>query len=139
MLHVGMNIDDKARLFTEIYRVLRSDASLGIYDVMQINDGVLAYPVPWATEVSTSRLAAPDHYVQALNHAGFKVSKVSVRGDFALDFFKQMREKIEANEGPLPLGLHTLMQESTAVKVNNMIENIAAGLLAPVEIIAQKL
>ncbi len=138
MLHVGMNIDDKAKLFTEIYRVLRPGASFGVYDVMQITDGELTYPVPWATEKSTSSLATPDQYKQALNHARFKVFKENARGDFALEFFRQMRAKAEANGGPPPLGLHTLMRESTAVKVKNMIDNIAAGLIAPVEIIAQK-
>ena len=29
MLHVGMNIDDKAKLFTEVYRVLRPGTSFG--------------------------------------------------------------------------------------------------------------
>ena len=105
---------------------------------MQINDGELAYPVPWATENRTSRLATSHQYKQALNHAGFKASKENARRDFALEFFKQMRAKTEANGEPPPLGLHTLMRESTAVKVGNMINNIAANLIAPVEIIAQK-
>ncbi|MCK5189381.1 MAG: class I SAM-dependent methyltransferase [Methylococcales bacterium] len=138
MLHVGMNIDDKAKLFTEVYRVLRPGTSFGVYDVMQINDGELTYPVPWATENSMSRLATSDQYKQALNHARFNASKENVRRDFALEFFNQMRAKTEANEGPPPLGLHTLMRESIAVKVRNMIDNIAANLIAPVEIIAQK-
>ena len=138
MLHVGMNIEEKAELFSEIYRVLRPGASFGLYDVMRIIDGELNYPVPWATEKSTSRLSTPLQYRQALDQAGFKVSKENRRSEFALEFFKQLRAKTEANGGPPPLGLHTLMQESTAIKVSNMIENIAAGLVAPVEIIAQK-
>jgi ubiquinone/menaquinone biosynthesis C-methylase UbiE len=138
MLHVGMNIDDKAKLFTEVYRVLRPGSSFAVYDVMQINRGELTYPVPWASEKNTSQLASPDQYQQALHDAGFKTSKENVRREFAMDFFKQMREKTEANGGPPPLGLHTLMQESTTVKVSNMITNITADLIAPVEIIAQK-
>ena len=139
MLHVGMNIDDKAKLFTEIYRVLRPGASFGVYDVMQMNDGELAYPVPWAAENSTSKVETPDHYRQALTNAGFKTSKENARREFALDFFKQMKAKTEANSGPPPIGLHILMQESTAIKVQNMIENIAKNFIAPVEIIVQKL
>ena len=138
MLHVGMNIDDKTKLFAEIYRVLRPGASFGVFDVMQINNGELTYPVPWATENSTSILKTPDQYKEALIHAGFKVSKENVRRDFALEFFKQMRANAESTGGPPPLGLHTLMQGSTAVKVKNMIDNIQTGLIAPVEIIAQK-
>ncbi len=138
MLHVGMNIDDKARLFAEVYRVLRRGASFGVYDIMQINNGELAYPVPWAAENSTSKLATPDHYKQALVHAGFKVSTPNNRREFALNFFKQLSLKTEAGGRPPPLGLHILMQQSTAAKIKNMADNITADLIAPVEIIAQK-
>ena len=139
MLHVGMNIKDKESLFSEVYRVLKSGSSFGVYDVMRQMDGQLTYPVPWATESSTSKLSTPAQYKQALINAGFVVSNESNRRDFALEFFKQVRAKVEANGGPPPLGLHTLMQDSTAEKINNMIDNIVAGYIFPVEIIAKKI
>lgn len=139
MLHVGMNIEDKALLFKEIFRVLKPGASFGVYDVMRNNDGDLVYPVPWATDESTSHLVAPNQYKSALENAGFEVSKKNNRRDFALEFFKTLREKTEASGGPPPLGLHTLMKESTAVKIKNMIHNITEGYIAPVEIIANKI
>ncbi len=138
MLHVGMNIEDKAKLFTEIYRVLRPGATFGVYDIMRQNTGELSYPVPWATDKNTSKLATPEQYKQALSEAGFEVSKENNRSEFALEFFKQMRARTEANGGPAPLGLHTLMKESTSIKLKNMVANIAAGYIAPVEIITQK-
>jgi len=73
-----------------------------------------------------------------LADVGFKVSKENNRRDFALEFFKQLRVKAEANGGPPPLGLHTLMQGTTADKVKNMVANIANNYIAPVEVIAQK-
>ncbi len=139
MMHVGMNIEDKAQLFKEIYRVLRPGTSLGVYDVMRNKDGELTYPVPWATEKNASYLATPNQYNHVLEKAGFEISKENNRHDFALDFFKQLREKVEANGGPPPLGLHTLMQESTAAKIKNMIENIVKEYISPVEIIAKKI
>lgn len=139
MMHVGMNIDDKARLFSEIYRVLRPGASFGVYDVMQDRDGELTYPVPWATEESTSNLSTPGQYRDALTNAGFDVLTENNRCDFALEFFRQVRARAEGNGGSSPLGLHTLMQESTAVKIENMIDNIAESYIAPVEIIATKI
>ena len=139
MMHVGMNIEDKAQLFNEIYQVLRPGALFGVYDVMRNKDGELTYPVPWATDNSTSNLATPDQYAQALCDAGFEIYNENNRRDFALDFFKQLRAKTEASGGPPPLGLHTLMQESTADKIKNMIENISANYIAPVEVIAKKI
>ena len=139
MMHVGMNIEDKAQLFTEIYRVLRPGANFGVYDVMRQNDGELVYPVPWATDSSTSSLATPDKYKEALADAGFEIANERNRRDFALDFFKQLRAKTEASGGPPPLGLHTLMQESTGEKIKNMINNITENYVAPVEVVAVKI
>ncbi|MEN8170117.1 MAG: class I SAM-dependent methyltransferase [Pseudomonadota bacterium] len=138
MLHVGMNIENKAQLFSEVYRVLRPGAFFGVYDVMLNIDGEMVFPVPWATENSTSKLATPDQYEKALTEAGFKISANNNRRDFSLEFFKQLRAKTEANGGPPPLGLHTLMQASTPIKIKNMIDNIEADLIAPSEIIVQK-
>jgi ubiquinone/menaquinone biosynthesis C-methylase UbiE len=138
MMHVGMNIEDKDQLFTEIFRVLKPGTLLGVYDVMQHDDGELTYPVPWATERHTSYVAAPGQYQAALENAGFEVSAISNRREFALEFFNTLRTKTEAAGGPPPLGLHTLMQESTALKISNMILNLQEGRVAPVEIVAKK-
>ena len=138
MLHVGMNIEDKAQLFTEIYRVLRAGAYFGIYDVMRIEPGELTYPVPWANDSSISKLASPGQYRQALLGTGFEVSAENNRGEFALDYFTRLREKMAASGGPPALGLHTLMQASTPLKIGNMFDNISAGYIAPVEMIAHK-
>ena len=138
MMHVGMNIEDKSQLFSEVYRVLRPGAPFGVYDVMRINDGNLAYPVPWASEQSTSCLASPGQYRRALVETGFEVGNETNRRDFALEFFKALREKTEAAGGPPPLGLHTLMKETTPIKIKNMIDNIMADYIAPIEMIAKK-
>ena len=52
--------------------------------------------------------------------------------------FAELRAKTEASGGPPPLSPRTLMKESMGVKLKNMIDNIAADLVAPVEIIARK-
>ncbi len=139
MMHVGMNIEDKMQLFSEIARVLKPGASFGVYDVMRINDGELAFPVPWATDDNTNKLGTVDQYKQAMSDAGLEISAENNRRDFALEFFRQMKAKTEAAGGPPPLGLHTLMKDTTPAKLKNMIDNIAGDLVAPVEIIARKI
>lgn len=138
MLHVGMNIDDKAKLCSEVSRVLRPNSVFGIYDVMRIDEGELSYPVPWATTATSSALAKPAEYHAALEKAGFSVTAERNRCDFALAFFDQLRAKTAAAGGPPPLGLHILMGRNTPDKVQNMIENISSGRIAPVELIARK-
>lgn len=61
MLHVGMNIEGKARLFSEIRRVLTADGLFIVYDVMLLGDPTLiGYPLPWASEPARGFLARPE-------------------------------------------------------------------------------
>ena len=138
MLHVGMNIEDKTTLCSEVSRVLRSGAMFGIYDVMRTGEGELAYPVHWAETNAASAVAEPEHYKEALRAAGFVIVKERNRRDFAIAFFDQMRVKAAASGGPPPLGMHILMGKTAPIKLKNMIENVSTGRLSPVELIAQK-
>ncbi len=138
MFHVGMNIEDKQRLFSEVFRVLQPGASFGVYDIMRINDGQLSFPSTWATDENSSSLGTPEQYKQALTAAGFSIAAENDRREFALDFFAQMMQKLKTSGGPPAIGLHILMQDTTPAKVKNMIDNIANSLIAPVEIIACK-
>ena len=83
-------------------------------------------------------MAAPEAYRQALEAAGFQVAAERNRRDFALDFFAELNAKIAAAGGPPPLGLHILMGETRAEKIKNLVENISAERIAPVELIARK-
>ncbi len=138
MLHVGMNIQDKAELFREIYRVLQPGGFFGIYDIMRISEGDLTYPVPWASESATSHLSTPDQYIATLQEAGFRVTTPMVRREFAVAFFREARQKRAALKRQPAMGLHVLMQDTTSTKISNMVQNIEAGLIAPAELIAYK-
>jgi SAM-dependent methyltransferase len=138
MLHVGMNIADKAALFAETARVLVSGGQIGVYDIMRVGDGPLAFPVPWAADEMASFLATPDAYQDALAAAGLEVVAQENRLDYAISFFARMRARLGGKDGPPPLGLHILMGADAPTKVGNMMRNVEAGLMAPVEIIARK-
>lgn len=138
MMHVGMNIEDKAKLFTEVNRVLKPGATFGIYDIMQTGDGEIAFPVPWASEESMSFLATSEHYKLVLDRAGFRIAQENGRRDFAIAFFKAQRKTVQDEGGLSPLGLHTLMQDTTPIKIKNMIHGIETNHIAPIEIIAFK-
>lgn len=138
MMHVGMNIEAKDALFTEVHRVLAPGAHFGIYDIMQTGTDAPVYPVPWAASAKTSWLIPPTEYKQALEAAGFSIITETNRRNFALEFFRKTKEANIANDGPPPLGLHTLMQDRAAERVGNMVASLTAGNIAPVEIIAVK-
>ena len=142
MLHVGMNIQDKAKLFAEVRRVLKPGAVFGIYDVMREGDGDLAFPVPWASTPETSFVAGAADYRRLLEAAGFAVHKERSRGaslpwSFFASFAPARPMPTDRHpSGPPPLGLHLLMGPTAPQKVANMIDNLQRGLIAPTEIVS---
>jgi ubiquinone/menaquinone biosynthesis C-methylase UbiE len=136
LFHVGMNIEDKADLFREVRRVLAASGVFGIYDVMRLADGDLHYPVPWTSSAEASFVDYAASYRRLLAAAGFEVVKERNRRDFALETFAQMRARGAAGAPP-PLGLHIVMGASAGQKVKNMMGDIAAGVIAPFEIICR--
>ena len=136
MFHVGMNIENKSRLFAEVRRVLPPSGLFGIYDVMRLAAGDLSYPVPWASSSEASFVADAASYRRVLVAEGFEVLKERNRRDFALEVFGQIRAPGAAG-APAPLGLHIVMGASAAQKVKNMSGDISAGLIAPIELIAR--
>lgn len=137
MLHVAMNIDDKAALFGEVARVLKPGVIFAVYDVMRVGEAELAYPVPWASHAGISFLAKPEEYRAALEAAGLVVVEEQSRLTEALEFFRRMADE---SNGKLPrsLGAHVVMGETAPVKIGNLRAGLSAGAVAPVEIIARK-
>ena len=73
LIHVGMNIADKERLFTEVRRVLEPGGLFAVYDQMRVGDGELGYPLPWADDEAASFVETRQRYAESLASAGFRV------------------------------------------------------------------
>lgn len=138
MLHVAMNIPDKARLFRGVHRVLRPGGVFALYDPMRTGEGDLSYPLPWASQASGSFLETPDSYRKALEEAGFAVQPEVNRGEMGLAFFRRMRARI-AESGPPPIGLHLTMGPDGPAKMANLIAALEGGIVAPVEMVSRRL
>jgi SAM-dependent methyltransferase len=137
MLHVGMNIPDKAAVFREAARVLRPNGVFAVYDVMRTAEGGPDYPVPWAEHEELSFLETPETYRRYAAHAGFDLEQEENRRGIALDFFA--RVQAQATEAaPSPLGLHVMMGPTVKQKTAHMIAAISAGQIAPVQMIFRK-
>lgn len=136
MLHVGMNIGDKAALFAQVRRVLKPDGFFGIYDVMRAGPGEIMFPVPWAATGATSFVADDATYRRLLTEAGFKVVNERERRAYAIEFFAKTKARI-AESGLPPLGTHIVMGEGFQQKLANVVDGLERGVIAPVEMIAR--
>lgn len=133
MIHVGMNLPDKAALFAEVARVLRPGGVFAVYDVMLFGAHP-ALPLPWASAMETSHIAAPEVYRAAGEAAGFEVAHEQVRGAEANAFHAARARNMATGKGPVA-GLPLLMGAKTAEKLGNMRVALASGDIAPVEMV----
>jgi ubiquinone/menaquinone biosynthesis C-methylase UbiE len=137
MIHVGMNIADKAGVFREVARVLKRGGRFAIFDIMSRGNGALQFPLPWATDPATSFVASAEDYRHALEAAGFRIDHHRERRQFAIEFTKTMMERIAASTVPV-LGVHLLMGEQAPLMLKNVMAAIGSGALEPVELVAER-
>lgn len=136
LIHVGMNIADKERLFRDVRRVLKPGSRFCVYDVMQVQPGDLPYPMPWAQTIETSFVRTPEEYRALLGKIGFAVERETNRRDFVLDLARRMQEKV-AVEGAPPVSLHILMGPAARDRLGNVMATLQKGMIAPIEMIAR--
>jgi SAM-dependent methyltransferase len=69
--HAAMNIADKPRLYAEVHRVLRPGGHFALFDVMAGPNQPIHFPVPWASDQTSSFLLPPDEVCALVTGAGF--------------------------------------------------------------------
>lgn len=135
LIHVGMNIADKPRLFAEARRVLVPGGTFALYEVMRVGEGALPFPQPWADTEATSFVETPATYHDLLAAAGFRVTLEEDRTPFVRELAHNMREKAAA-EGPPRLGLQVIIGPTASDRMANLFQSLEKSILAPVEMVA---
>ncbi len=136
MIHVGMNIADKAGIFREVRRVLKVGGLFTVFDIVRAKEGAIQYPVPWALSEETSFVGTTKDYRNALQDAGFQIAQERGRAPFAIEFTERVMARM-AQGGPPALGLHLLMGEKTPMMIKNILAMMKEGVLEPVELYAR--
>ena len=122
--HVAMNISDRARLYREIRRVLKSTGRFAIHDVVLLSGGP-HYPVPWARTPAASFLLTAAATREAIEPAGFRALTWQDDTEAANAWFAQLRAS-----GPLPSpNLGVVMGPDFAQLAANLGRNLQEGRL----------
>lgn len=128
MFHVGMNIPDKAPVYQETARVLKSGANFLIYDILALENVTdMTYPCPWAKTIETSFMEPFEQIETYLEQAGFKIKSVENSQDYALSALEKMLDQTDWRNTP---DRHSAM--------TNLRDNIANNACAPHIILASK-
>src|SRR5216684_8028332 len=124
LLHVAMNISDRARLYREIRRVLKPGGRFATFDVV-LNSGEPHYPLPWARTPATSFLLTAIATREAIEPAGFRALTWQDDTDAAKAWFALLRAS-----GPPPSpNLGVVMGPDFAQLSANLGRNLMEGRL----------
>lgn len=135
--HVAMNIPDKRRFYSEMYRVLKPGGTLAIYDVLAGASGPVLYPIPWARTPDTSFLASPEELRNLLLDAGFSISDWKDTTAEARVWFVNVAERIRRDGFPA-LGFHLLMGQDFRAMAQNQGRNLEEGRISLGQIVSVK-
>jgi SAM-dependent methyltransferase len=136
LVHVGMNVVDKAKLAAEAYRVLRPGGRFALYDIMRgAEDRELRYPVPWASSAEISFLEPPAEYRWLLTEAGFTVEESRDLTGLAVE---QLTMLLDSAETRPALGPHVVLGESYRAKATNLLDGLRDEALTAVQLLATR-
>ena len=125
MQHVSMNIEDKARLYREIRRVLRSGGVLALNEVYAGPGGARRYPVPWAADAAIDFLVPQEEARRAMAAAGLREAEWVDVTEKSTEWFQGVLGG--RRSGPPPaLGLHLLVSDFPA-RAANVLRNLEEG------------
>jgi sarcosine/dimethylglycine N-methyltransferase len=122
--HVAMNVSDRAGLYREIRRVLKSGGRFATYDVV-LKGGEPHYPVPWARTSATSFLWTAAATREAIGRAGFRTLSWQDDTEVAKAWIAQLRA---AGPPPSP-NLGVVMGPDFAQLSANLGRNLLEGRL----------
>ncbi len=124
--HVQMNIPNKVSFYSEIARVLKPGGFFLYYDIFQNENGVLTFPVPWASTPSLSFLERPEVMDQILLKAKFLKTQSTDQTKAGIDFFENLMPKLKA-QAPNKPRLDLLMGDSIKIKLSNLLKGLKNG------------
>ena len=135
--HASMNISNKTRLYSEMWRVLKPGGVVAIYDILAGTGGVVHFPVPWAREPSISFLDTPQQLRKTLEGVGFEIQSWQDTTDKGRLWFRGMGEKIH-KQAPSSIGLHLLLGPEFRTMAQNQVRNLEEKRIALIETVVKR-
>lgn len=135
--HALMNIEDKGRLFGEIYRVLRPRGRYVLHEFMAGDAQPIYFPVPWARTPDISFLETPEEARERIKGWGFRELVWQDESSKGVSWFRERAAATEEGKMP-PLGLHLVMGDMYASAIRNLHRNLQEGRLKVVRGVFEK-
>jgi len=123
MQNVGMNIEDKQKLYAEVHRVLTPGGCLAFQEMTAGHQDASYYPLPWATDPSDNFLISAEDMQSMLEECGFEVEYFEDVSDAQLNpAQKELSQKLPE----VDLSLSTYVDD-LALKAENAQRSLKEG------------
>jgi sarcosine/dimethylglycine N-methyltransferase len=123
--HVVMNIPDRAQLYRELRRVLKTGGTFAFYDPYLPDTGdAPLYPVPWAETPASSTLLTEQTTVATLEDAGFRMLAFDDITPIGVEWIARQQEQMRQVNA---LTLATVMGERMRAMAAKLGRNLMEG------------
>lgn len=132
-IHMSMNIEDKAAMLHEAYRILKFESVFGLYDVLRgTGTHTPVFPLPWADHPDQSFLINHEKLSDLLLSSGCDIVKSIDTTSSSI----AMLEKLKISEGAP--GLHLLLGDDFREKALNLLTSLKSGACASYMVVSRK-
>ena len=135
--HVTMNISDRMKFFSEIYRVLKKGSFFAFTEHGLGPEGDPIFPLPWADNQDMSFLLPLENTNAILKEIGFQNIKIIETGDKYIAGYEKLIQKQPKSEKPT-LGIHVIGGSSMHERSINSMRSIKENRTLPFEIVCEK-
>jgi len=135
--HVTMNISDRMKFFSEIYRVLKKGSFFAFTEHGLGPEGDPIFPLPWADNQEMSFLLPLENTNAILKEIGFQKIKIIETGDKYIAGYEKLIQKQPKSEKPT-LGIHVIGGSSMHERSINSMRSIKENRTLPFEIVCEK-
>jgi sarcosine/dimethylglycine N-methyltransferase len=136
-IHVAMNVADRRAFYGEAWRMLKGGGRFAMYDVIADDGEPLAFPVPWATDPSTSHLVDAAGTRALLADAGFEEVSFEDRTEATLEWLGAIGDRAP-QPGAGPVGLAVAMGPRFAEMTANLGRNLKMGRVGVIRTVVVK-
>ncbi|MEO7103985.1 MAG: methyltransferase domain-containing protein [Gemmatimonadaceae bacterium] len=136
--HVAMNIRDRARLYSEVFRVLKPGGQFAIHDIVKVGDQPLIFPVPWARGPDTSFLLSSAAMREILTKTGFDIVSWSDTTEATKEWIAHIQAARAAMPAPPPMGLYVVTGVDFPTMMANLGRNLDEGRAGLVQTVVRR-
>jgi SAM-dependent methyltransferase len=134
--HSSMNIEDKARLYQEVHRVLKPKGRLALQEIMAGAVVPAHYPAPWAEQPTMSFLRAPEEIRNLIRCTGLVEIGWYDETEVARPWYAARAKAME--QGLPPLGIHLILGERFPAMSRNQMRNLEEGRIRIIQAVFER-